>query len=254
LEAATLLRAARAAVEASETEDGALRALLDRIDAACGAALRKDLRDRIRGLYVIIDPGVLRDRDALHVTKASLAGGARIIQLRDKTQDKGDALPLARDIRKACEAADALFIMNDHADLAVACGADGLHVGQHDLPVAEARKVLSPRQIVGTSNATAQEGSASERMGVDYVAVGAIYETATKSNTRPAGLDTLRRVKASVNVPVVAIGGINAGNVASVVQAGADSVCVVSAVTLAWDPEAAARELAAAIRGAGGRA
>jgi len=113
-----------------------------------------------------------------------------------------------------------------------------------------ARQVLTPEQLVGTSNALFEEALASESQTADYIAVGRIYETGSKSNTRPAGLETLRRVKGSVGVPVVAIGGINLSNVVPVVQAGADAVCVISAVCAASDPKAAAARLVEAIEGA----
>ena len=155
---------------------------------------------------------------------------------------------MARRIRDLCDRHDAVFIVNDHADLAFACDAHGLHLGQHDLPVAEARAILKPYQIVGTSNALVEEAAVSQSQGVDYLAVGAMFPTDTKDRTRPAGLSTLSAVKATASVPVVAIGGINLGNVSQVVQAGADAVCVISAVVGAPDPEAAARQLIAAMQ------
>ena len=180
--------------------------------------------------------------------QAVLRGGARVIQLRDKLHDKGDVLPVARSIRDLCDRHDAVFIMNDHADLAVACDAHGLHLGQHDLPVAEARAILRPYQIIGTSNALVEEAAGSESQGVDYLAVGAMFPTDSKERTRPAGLSTLSAVKATASVPLVAIGGINLSNVSQVVRAGADAACVISAVVGAPDPEAAARQLIAAMQ------
>ena len=227
---------------------------LARVEAGLGALLREPLRRRIFGLYVIVDPAATGGRDPLEVARAALEGGARLLQLRDKARDKGEALPLARRLRELCRDHDALLIVNDHADLALAAEADGVHLGQQDLPLPEARRVLAPRQVAGRSNATLEEAMASWEQGADYVAVGAIYPTSTKERTRPAGLETLRRVRAQVPAPLVAIGGINAGNVAPVVQAGADAVCVISAVALAPDPRAAARELVARIREAGGQA
>ena len=145
----------------------------------------------------------------------------------------------------------ALFIINDHADLAVACNAHGLHLGQHDLPIKEARAVLHPHQIIGSSNALLEEALESEREGADYAAVGAIFPTSSKERTRPAGLSTLRRVKERVSVPVVAIGGIHKDNVAQVVEAGADAVCVITAVVGTPDPEEAVRHLISVMSTAG---
>ena len=208
---------------------------------------RDEAARRVSGLYVIVDAQVARDRDLVDLTEAVLRGGARVIQLRDKLHDKGDVLPVARRIRDLCDRHDAVFIMNDHADLAVACDAHGLHLGQHDLPVAEARAILRPYQIIGTSNALVEEAVESENQDVDYLAVGAMFPTDTKERTRPAGLSTLSAVKTTASVPLVAIGGINLANVAQVIRAGADAACVISAVVGAPDPEAAARQLIAAM-------
>ena len=144
-----------------------------------------------------------------------------------------------------CDEYGALFVMNDHADLARASDAHVLHVGQTDLPVPSARDVLAPRQLIGNSNNGLEQALPSSELGVDYLAVGAIYATNTmgKSGRTALGPEEIARVKAAVPQPIVAIGGINKTNIADVVKAGADSVCVVSAVTFAEDPEAATREL-----------
>ena len=213
---------------------------------------REQIRQRVVGLYVIIDPQVTGGREPLTVAQGALEGGARILQLRDKARDKGESLPLARELTSLCRRYGALFIINDHADLAVVAEADGLHVGQQDLPVAEARQVLMSHQIVGRSNALLEEAMESQAQGADYIAVGSMFPTATKEKTRPAGLETLRRVKEAVSRPVVAIGGIREENVSDVVHAGADAVCVTSAVGLAKDPRAAVERLVEKIRQAGG--
>lgn len=208
---------------------------------------------KVRGLYVIVDPEATRGRDVVDVVAAALRGGARVIQLRDKTRDKGEVLQVARAIKGLCDEYDALFIVNDDADIAFLSEAHGLHVGQTDLPVGEARRVLAAGQIVGRSNNGVEESLESAGQGADYVAVGAIYATTTmgKSGRTALGPDMIRKVKDAVSVPVVAIGGINAGNIADVARAGADCVCVVSAVTYADDVEGAARELVALMDGVG---
>ena len=153
-----------------------------------------------------------------------------------------------------CQAHDALFIMNDDPSLAVLSEADGLHVGATDLPIAEARRILTPDQIVGRSNNTMGEIEESVRSGADYLAVGAVFPTSTmgKGGRRVVGVDMVAEVKEKAAQPVVAIGGIRLDNVAEVVRAGADCVCVVSEVTLADDPKAAAARLVEAIRRAAG--
>lgn len=231
-----------------------VRALLRNVTRGLGWKLRQSVRDRIWGLYVIIDPQATSGRKPREVAEAAIRGGARLLQLRDKATAKGDVVPLARKLMSLCGQHGVLFIMNDHADLARALGADGLHVGQHDLSIEGARQVLRHRQIVGRSNALVEEALQSQEQGADYIAVGTIYGTSTKKATRPAGLETLSQVRTAVGLPVVAIGGINQENVGPVVEAGADAICVISAVGLAPDPEKAARGLVEKIRAAGGRA
>ena len=218
--------------------------VLERVGERLGADIRRDTAAAMAGVYVIVDPEHTAGRPAAAIAEAALRGGATAIQYRDKKSEKGAVLATARQIAGLCKTSSAVFIVNDYADIARLSGADGLHVGQKDIPVREARRVLEPRQIVGKSNALVQEALEAEAEGADYIAVGAMFETDTKANTRPAGLETLRQVKRSVAAPVIAIGGINHSNVAQVAEAGADGVCVVSAVTLAGNPEDAARRLA----------
>lgn len=205
----------------------------------------------VRGLYVIVDPEATRGRDVVDVAAAALRGGTSIIQLRDKTRDKGEVLVIAREIRELCDRHDALFVVNDDADIAFLSDAHGLHVGQTDLPVTEARRVLSPEQFVGRSNNGVTEALDSEGQGADYLAVGAIYSTTTmgKSGRTALGPEEIRNVKQAVSAPLVAIGGIDANNIADVARAGADCICVVSAVTFADDPERAAAQLVEIIDG-----
>lgn len=219
-----------------------------------GVALRHQLAQRIRGLYVIIDPQVTAGRDPLDIAAAAIRGGAGMLQLRDKLRDKGQILHLAMALQELCQAHDVLLIINDHADLAAVVGSAGLHVGQTDIPVAQARRVLGPLQLLGRSNREIDQLIESQKMGADHVAFGSIYQTTTKGTGRPPqGVEPLRRARAVTRVPLVAIGGINAENVAPVVEAGADAICVTAAVGAAPDPEAAASRLVTAIRAAGGR-
>ena len=234
-----------------------MRSTLDDLERELGERLRGRFSARMYGLYVIIDPEVTKGRDPVTVAAGALTGGARALQLRDKLREKGSILPLARSLRELCAEHDAILIINDHPDLAAIVDADGLHVGQGDLPVAEARQILNPRQIIGRSNHTLDEVLQSQAQGVDHIAVGAIYPTTTKASIRgraPTGPEFVRTVKEVAKVPVVAIGGINQENVEPVVRAGADSICVTGAVGLAADPEDASRRLVKRILEAGGKA
>ena len=209
--------------------------------------LRKEKRERVRGLYAIVDPECCGDRSAVEVAEAALRGGAHLVQLRDKRRDKGLVLPDASALFRLCESHGALFIVNDDVDLALVSGADGVHLGQSDLPAALARRLMPLGAVVGVSVNNAQEARTAEQDGADYVAVGAIFPTDTKANTRPSGPNSVRQVREAVALPVVAIGGIKVENAASVVAAGADAVSVISALCGAEDVEAAARALVAAM-------
>ena len=220
-----------------------------------GAALRREKAGQVRGLYVIIDPQVTGGREPYDIAVAAINGGARMLQLRDKLRDKGESLPLATALQDLCQRNGALLIINDHADVAAAVGSGGLHVGQTDLPVAQARQILSPQQVLGRSNREYEQLEESKAMGADHVAFGAIYATTSKGVARnPQGPERVREAKAIAgDTPLVAIGGINLDNVAPVVEAGADAICVTAAVASAAEPEAAAAAMTAAIEAAGGR-
>ena len=227
---------------------------LSTLETNLGRQLRAELQHRIHGLYVIIDPLVTGGREPQHIAAEALEGGSTILQLRDKTRDKGQTLGLAHTLKDMCDQKGALLIINDHADLAAEVNAHGVHVGQDDLPVSAVRKVLGPQQIVGRSNHLQEEARDSQAHGADYVAVGAMYPTGSKDQPIVGGLPLLRAVKESADAPVVAIGGITEERVQDVVRAGADAICVISAIGLAPNPRDATRRMVEAISRAGGRA
>ena len=202
---------------------------------------------RIRGLYVIIDPDACRGRSAVEVARLALEGGASVIQWRDKRREKGDQLSDAHAIREFCIRHDALLIVNDHVDLALAIGADGVHLGQQDLPVDLVRPFVPAGFILGVSTNNAAEARRAAELGASYVAIGSVFPTGSKEpeRTRAASVRRVREVKSAVDVPVVAIGGINVSNIDEVIAAGADAAAVISAVCAADDPKAIATELAA---------
>ena len=234
--------------------DQALSETLTALTAGLGAALRQAQANKIRGLYVIIDPQVTGGRDPMDIAIAAVRGGAAMLQLRDKLRDKGEILSLATPLQQLCQENNVMLIVNDHVDLGATIGSAGVHVGQTDMPVDQVRKVLAPHQVLGRSNREFDQLVESQEMGADHVAFGAIYRTTTKGVGRPPqGIEPLRRARELAKVPLVAIGGINIDNVAPVVEAGADAICVTAAVASAAEPEAAASAMVEAIRLAGGR-
>ena len=194
-------------------------------------------------LYVILDREAARGRDVRWLLDAVLAGGCRIVQLREKRMPMANLHPLAVALAERCRQAGALFIVNDRADLAMAVAADGVHVGQDDLPAAAARQILPAKKILGVS--THDAGQARQALGdkADYVAVGSIFPTGTKAAFQLVGPDLVSALRPEIPVPLVGIGGITLDNAEEVIAAGADAVAVISAVCAASDPEAATRRL-----------
>lgn len=208
-----------------------------------GRLQRQERAAKVRGVYVILDPTATQGRPDLQVAAAALAGGATVVQYRDKVREKGLQLPILLQLRELCHQHGALLMVNDDPALALAAQADGVHLGQKDLPLSVVRAMLPAEMIIGVSTATVEEAQQADAEGADYIAVGSIYSTQSKTDTRPAGLETLRRVRAMTDRPLVAIGGISADNVGPVIEAGANAVAVISAVVSAPDPEAATRHL-----------
>ena len=205
--------------------------------------LRQDKVIRIPGLYVIIDTQALEGRSHIELANQVIRGGAKTIQLRDKLQSKKELLLIAQQLRKLCTEHNVLFIMNDYLDLALAADADGVHLGQNDLPLPVARKLLPIDKILGSSVTTLDQAITAESEGADYIAVGSIYPTTSKETAKVVGLEILRQIRQGVTLPLVAIGGITKDNAAEVMAAGADSVAVISAIAQAKAPEEAARQI-----------
>lgn len=207
--------------------------------------LRHDRLGRLSGLCVIVDTAALQGRGEVEVAGQAINGGAKVIQLRDKHCARVKLLDVARRLKELCAERGALFIVNDHLDIALAVEADGLHLGQEDLPVGEARRLLPIDTLIGCSAASVAQAVRAQAGGADYLGIGAIYPTPSKEGSRPVGLATLERVRARVSLPLVAIGGINHSNVKEVMKAGAAGVAVISAVLGADNVERATRRLVA---------
>jgi len=205
-------------------------------------------------VYVITESRHARGRSHEEIAKAAIRGGATAVQLRMKDESARAILDAARALAPLCRAAGVALIINDRIDVALIAGADGVHIGQDDLPAAEVRALMGPRALIGVSAATVEEAAAAERAGADYLGVGSIYGTATKPDAgEPIGLGRLAEIRRAVRLPLVGIGGIAPGNAAAVIRAGAHGVAVITAVTLADDMGAAVRRLREAVDGAGAR-
>ena len=184
-------------------------------------------------------------RDAGRLLTVALAGGVDIVQLREKEASDSELLEAATDIRRACDDAGALFILNDRPDLVPAAHADGVHLGQDDMTVPAARELVGGDRIVGLSTHTPAQADAAQ--GVDYIGVGPVHATPTKPGRPAVGTGLVRHAAAHCMIPFFAIGGIDAGNAAAVVAAGARRIAVVRAITAAEDAGAAARDLRACV-------
>jgi len=199
-------------------------------------------------LYVITDAKLSCGRSHLEVIRAAIAGGATIVQYREKEGTTRQLVKEAHALRELTRQNGVLFIVNDRVDVALAVDADGVHVGQDDMPAILARRLMGPGKIVGVSATNLEEALQAERDGADYIGAGPIFATPTKPDAAPPmGLDGLAEICRRVSVPVVAIGGINEDNATAVIEAGADGVAVVSAIVAAPDVEAAARRLREAV-------
>jgi hydroxymethylpyrimidine kinase/phosphomethylpyrimidine kinase/thiamine-phosphate diphosphorylase len=195
----------------------------------------------ISGLYLITDDN--RDGALLPRVAAALRGGVRIVQYRDKHASAAAKAEMAASLVALCHRAGAILIVNDDAQLAGACNADGVHLGQQDGEVAATRALLGPGKLIGVSTRTVAEAQHAAAAGADYIGLGSLYPTTTKNDAVVVGLAGLRAVRAAVSLPIVAIGGIERDNAGAVLAAGADCIAVVSAVMSAPRPDLAAKEL-----------
>ncbi len=196
----------------------------------------------------IADSEAAAGRDIPSLIEAAVAGGATIIQLRGKLWTTGQFLETGRRALRFLKPCGIPLIINDRVDIALACLANGVHLGQNDLPLPDARKMLEPGRIIGISVSTAEEAIAAERGGADYVGAGPVFSTLSKRDLVPAiGLKGMREIRAQVGLPILAIGGIERANAEDVIEAGADGIAVISALTRASSPARAAAGLLKAI-------
>jgi thiamine-phosphate pyrophosphorylase len=199
-------------------------------------------------LCFIADSEAAAGKDVLRLIAEAVEGGATMIQLRGKTWDSREFLQLGIGAAQFLRPRKTPLIINDRVDIALAVNADGVHLGQDDMPLAYARKILGRRRIIGISVSTPEEAEAAEKGGADYVGAGPVFDTSSKKDLGPLlGLEVLRRMREKVRIPILAIGGINAANTAEVIQAGADGIAVISAISDATKPFLAASQLKEAV-------
>lgn len=202
-------------------------------------------------IYIITDRSAGRRRSHEEVATAAIAGGATVVQLREKTLSTRQFLEVAVRTHDATRRAGIPLIINDRVDVALAVDADGVHVGPDDMPVSVARRLLGPDRIIGASAGTVAEAVEAERDGADYLGVGSVFATPSKADAgAPIGTRTVQAIVQAVRIPVVGIGGITPDNAAAVINAGAVGVAVISAVANADDIRAAVRHLVEVVRAA----
>ena len=195
-------------------------------------------------LYLVTDRGLSRGRTTIQIVEAALCGGVTCVQLREKTCSTREFITQALSIKDHLKRHNVPLIINDRVDIAQAVNADGVHLGQSDMPIETAKAILKDSMIIGISAESLEDAVQAEKDGADYIGVGPIYATSTKTDTAsPLGLEGLREIRRSVKIPLVGIGGLNRENAGEVINNGVDGVAVVSAIVAADDPEKAAREL-----------
>jgi thiamine-phosphate pyrophosphorylase len=205
----------------------------------------------VRGLYLVTDRALCGGRPLEEVVAQAVAGGVAGVQLREKDLSTRAFVELAVALKRLLGPAGVPLIINDRLDVALAAGADGLHVGQEDMPCALVRRFMGPRAVIGLSVETWEDVERAQDQDVDYLGISPVFPTPTKTDTKAAwGLEGIRRIRAFSRHPLVAIGGLNPANAAAAVQAGADGIAVVSAICASADPRLAARDLAGRIEAA----
>ena len=195
-------------------------------------------------LYLVTDRALARARTTLDIVKAAVRGGATCVQLREKDCSTLEFIQQALSVKEFLSIRGVPLIINDRLDVAQAVNADGVHLGQTDMPLGMAKKIVGDAMIIGISAESLEDAIEAEKGGADYLGVSPIYVTPTKTDTAPPlGLEGLKQIRNAVKIPLVGIGGLNKDNSADVIRHGAEGVAVVSAIVAAESPETAAREL-----------
>ena len=181
-------------------------------------------------IYLVTDEKACLEKDFYACIEEAIKGGVKIVQLREKNISTKDFYEKALKVKEICKNYGALFIINDRLDIAQAVGADGVHLGQSDMPIEEARKILKDKFLIGATARNIEEAKRAELLGADYIGSGAIFGTSTKDNAKKLEMEELKKIVASVKIPVFAIGGININNVGSLKNIGLQGICAVSGI------------------------
>jgi len=207
--------------------------------------IKKNKDQRIHGIYLVTDRDLCIYHNLTTVIKKSILGGVRIVQLREKSCSTKEFLEIAKEIKELLKNTNIPFIINDRVDIALAVQADGVHLGQSDMPLEIARKLLGDQAIIGISiEEFDQLHSIPSSANIDYIGVSPIFSTPTKTDTKNIwGIEGLKKIRRDTSLPIVAIGGINEGNAKEIISAGADSIAVVSYLCSALDPEENAKKI-----------
>lgn len=208
-----------------------------------GETMRNISKNQLQ-LYLVTDSSIVIGTSLEVAVEKAILGGVKIVQLREKQMSSKEFYELALRIKAITTKYHIPLIINDRLDIALAVDASGLHIGQNDLPASIARKLLGPTKILGVSAATLDEAIEAEKAEADYIGIGAFFPTNTKSDTRSVSLEQLNEIKKQINIPTVAIGGINQENARAVLENGADGIAVVSAILNQSDPKSASQKLA----------
>jgi len=203
-----------------------------------------------RGLYFAADTGLLDEPEIYSVTRAAIEGGVVLVQLRAKAIGLADVTRMARELTAICDSSGVPLLVNDLPEVAAEAGATGVHVGQEDVSVAEARRILGADALIGATTPTPQAVQRAEAEGADYVSAGPMFRSPTKPEKPVAGPELAQRLRPLTRMPLCVIGGITAANVAELAGCGVDLVCVISTIAAAADPRGATEEIVAAMRAA----
>lgn len=194
-------------------------------------------------LYLVTDEKACKGKDFYESVEASIRGGAKIVQLREKNMDTRDFFKRALKLKEICHKHGVDFVINDRLDIAMAVDADGVHLGQSDMPIEKAKEILGHKKIIGISAKNMEEALEAQKYGADYIGVGAIFATDTKKDSGLIDLETLKDMTDQINIPVLAIGGIGLGKLGYLKDTGIDGICVISDILGSDDPEKRTREL-----------